>query len=281
MEQEKIMKIYHVKTQQAYDELMSELEGKGYEWLSGYKPTEYNYWEENKEDSCINILGKYIGFMNIERSKNQYPNIPIIEYKAKGESVTQEEMKQNIFDWARDVSVAVESFARGMYEAEADLQEAKSSAKKLIEKIDEYLESQEPKFKVGDYVALHAFNKEVAKIEKIYGDKLHGLWYNTKSKNIEQDYYFGSGTAVKHATPTEISEYEAALIFYKHGRNPFEVKKGDILRDDKGTLLFVDTPSVWKKEYFTSGRYTFLKTVEEYNEWLHVDDELLGADDEN
>lgn len=37
------MKIYNVKTQQDYDSLMSELEVKGYEWLSGYKPTEYDY----------------------------------------------------------------------------------------------------------------------------------------------------------------------------------------------------------------------------------------------
>ena len=79
------MKIYHVERQRYYDALMSELEEKGYEWFSGYKPTEYNYWEENKEDSCIIISSKYITFINIEQSKKQHPNIPVIEYKAKGE----------------------------------------------------------------------------------------------------------------------------------------------------------------------------------------------------
>ena len=79
------MKIYHVKTQQNYDTLMSELEEKGYKWLSGRKPTSKNYWEQNKDNSCIDILGKYITFMNIEQSKKQHPNIPVIEYKAKGE----------------------------------------------------------------------------------------------------------------------------------------------------------------------------------------------------
>ena len=75
------MKIYHVKTQQSYNELMSELEEKGYKWLSGHEPTSKKYWILYKENSCINISSKYITFMNIEQSKNQYPNIPIIEYK--------------------------------------------------------------------------------------------------------------------------------------------------------------------------------------------------------
>ena len=83
--EEKIMKVYHVETQQAYDELMNELEEKGHRWLTGVKPTEHNYWEEYKKDSCVIIPSKYITFNNIEQSKKQHPNIPIIEYKAKGE----------------------------------------------------------------------------------------------------------------------------------------------------------------------------------------------------
>ena len=79
------MKNYHVETQEAYDELMIELEEKGYKWLSGRKPTDFNYWEQNKGNTCINISSKYITFMNIEQSKKQHPDIPIIEYKAKGE----------------------------------------------------------------------------------------------------------------------------------------------------------------------------------------------------
>ena len=84
------MKIYHVETQQNYDALMIELEEKGCEWLSGYKPTEYNYWEENREDSCVNILGKYIAIMPIEHCKKLHPSDHIIEYKAKGENMPQE-----------------------------------------------------------------------------------------------------------------------------------------------------------------------------------------------
>ena len=181
--------------------------------------------------------------------------------------MTNEEMKQKLHENALDVFVKVRPFHKSISEAEADLQEAKSSAKKLIEKIDEYL-SQNPEFKVGDYVAIHAFNKEITKIEKIYSENLHGLWYDTESESIRLDYYFGGGTAVKHATPTEIAEYEAALNFHKHGRKPFEIKEGDILRDDKGNIFFVGFPNNFKKECFARGIYTFLKTSEEYNEWL-------------
>lgn len=49
-------------------------------------------------------------------------------------------------------------------------------------------------------------------------------------------------------------------------------KKGDILRDDEGKILIsvlsTDLPKNLKKRYFTSGKYTLLKTAEEYNEWL-------------
>ena len=79
------MKIYHTATQQDYDTLMSELEVKGYKWLIGYKPTSKDYWNEDKENTCIVILGKYINFMDIEHCKKRHPSDPIIEYKAKGE----------------------------------------------------------------------------------------------------------------------------------------------------------------------------------------------------
>ena len=192
--------------------------------------------------------------------------------------MTQEEMKHNILDWARDVSVAVESFARDIkFEmkkstVESDLKEAKTSAKKLIEKIDECLESLKPKFKVGDYVTVYVNGKEkIAKIDELTenNSKAHGLWYDRTLVNIKQDYWFPSGlNEFRHARPSEIAEYKVALTFHKHGSKPFEVKEGDILRDDEGNIFSVNVPGVWNKENFTSGDYTFLKTAEEVNEWL-------------
>lgn len=241
------MTIYHVETQEDYNALMVELEVKGYKWLSGHEPTAFNYWEQNKESSCIIISNKYITFMNVEQSKKQHPNIPIIEYKPKGENMTQEEMKQELKEILHDVTVAVCWGLIDTSTVEADLLEAKSSAKKLIEKIDEYLETLKPEFKVGDYVTVYVNKKEkIAKIDELdelteNNSKAHGLWYDRTLVNFKQDYWFTSGlNKFRHARPSEIAEYKAALNFHERGRKPFEVKEGDILRDDEGNILIND-----------------------------------------
>ena len=131
----------------------------------------------------------------------------------------------------------------------------------------------EPDFKVGDYVTYSGvFENKIAKVDSINEDELHGLWYGQEKESIRQDWWLKGRHTARHATQKEIAEYESALTFNKHGRKPFEVKKGDLLGDDEDNIFFVDFPNNWKKESFTSGRYTFLKTVEEYNEWLGADD---------
>ena len=193
--------------------------------------------------------------------------------------MTQKEMQHNIFDQARDVSVAVESFYRDIkFEVkkstvEADLQEAKSSAKKLIEKIDEYLESQKPEFKVGDYVTVDVKGrKKIAKIDALRESKeeAHGLWYDKTKVNVKQDYWFlAEGSKFRHARPSEIAEYESALTFHKLGRKPFELKRGDVVYlkgYDKN--IFLDSGNIYKKHNFIDGDVVLVKTVEEVNEWL-------------
>ena len=107
------MKIYHVNTREAYDELMIELEEKGYSWLTGQKPTYFRYWEKYGVNTCVRTLGKCINFSTIEWYKKEYPDTPVIEYKEKGETkMTNEEMKQKIHGLATYVSIAAESLAR-------------------------------------------------------------------------------------------------------------------------------------------------------------------------
>lgn len=191
--------------------------------------------------------------------------------------MTQEEMKQNILNWATDASVAVESFARDMSEAEADLQEAKSSAKKLIEKIDEYLETLKPKFKVGDYVSIVVDGtKKITKISD-RDEKTHitqGLWYDESKGIFEQYFWYLGKSEGANATPEEIKEYESALSFHKHGRKSFEVKRGDVVYlkgYDKN--IFLDSGNIYKKHNFVNGDVVLVKTAEEVNEWLGVADE--------
>ena len=157
-------------------------------------------------------------------------------------------------------------------------QEAKLYAKKLIEKIGEFLESRKPEFKVGDYATVEVSGRKIiAKIDELTENKTaFGLWYDEPKNIVKQDFWFlTEGNIFSHSTPEEIAEYEVALTFHKHGRKPCEVKGGDILRDDEGNILInddnilsADFPKNLKKQYFTSGRYTFLKTAEEVNEWL-------------
>lgn len=192
--------------------------------------------------------------------------------------MTQEEMKHNILDWAKDVSVAVESFARGISNAEANLKEAKSSAKKLIENIDEYLETLKPKFKVGDYVTVYLTDRKIiARIDEltVNNPKAHGLWYDLTLVNVKQDYWFVSGkNKARHATDGEIAEYKTAMNFHKHGRKPFELKRGDVIYlkgYDKN--IFLDSGNIYKKHNFIDGDVALVKTAEEVNEWLGVTNE--------
>ena len=95
------MKIYHTETQEDYDALMVELEGKSYIWASGRKPTESKDWVDHKENTGVviekRITRAYIGVLKLE-----YPNIPITKYKAKAETsvkFTKENVKKVIDEY--------------------------------------------------------------------------------------------------------------------------------------------------------------------------------------
>lgn len=82
----KDMKIYHVETQEDYDDLMTELEEQGYMWKSESIPTFTQNWNTFKGNTYIALNKKskrltygYMGLADIN-----YPDIPIIKHKAKG-----------------------------------------------------------------------------------------------------------------------------------------------------------------------------------------------------
>ena len=273
------MKIYNTKTQAAYDALMTELEEQGFNWINGKKPTYYRYWEQFKENTCIEIVGKEMTVGSLGYYKEEYPNETIIEYKAKGETkMTNEEMKQNIHGLATHVSIAAEYLARDIkFEmkkstVEADLKEAKSSAKNLIEKIDEYLENLKPKFKVGDYVVED--EKYITKIEKINSKGIpKGHFYDREINHLSLTSVSVSSSTARLATPEEIVEYKVALIFYKHGRKPFEVKEGDLIEYPNGHNIMIYYPEIFSKADFLNDGFKLIKTAEEVNEWLGAEDE--------
>jgi len=81
------VKIYHVETQEDYDDLMIKLEDQGYLWISGDKPTAKNCWLECQEETviCLNeVIDREMRFSSLGYTKREYPEIPIIKHKAKG-----------------------------------------------------------------------------------------------------------------------------------------------------------------------------------------------------
>ena len=130
----------------------------------------------------------------------------------------------------------------------------------------------EPEFKVGDYVV--QYDNYITKIDEI--DELGYLIGRTYKVDVRtlaiSNNYVVSKTA-RIATPEEILEYESALNFHNHGREPFEVMVDDIIRDSKGKKRYVAIPGRWRKEQFTRHGCTLLATAEEVNEWLGVSDD--------
>ena len=193
--------------------------------------------------------------------------------------MTNEEMKQKIHGLATYVSIATESLARDIkFESkestvEFDLQEAKSSAEKLIEHIDEYLKYLKPKFKVGDYVTDTSDDDPfICKIEKFVGNDISGKWYCVSNKYFDRLFRLPISDS-RLSTPEEIAEYESALTFHKHGRKPFEVKQGDLIRTPSEKFTLILYPENYTKEEFLDYGWEFLKTAEEVSEWLGVSDE--------
>lgn len=78
------MKIYHVKTQEAYDELMVKLKNKGCETF------EMNISSYYRGDCCVDVDGKDVSHGGLEFYKKEYPHIAIQEYKAKSKYKTDE-----------------------------------------------------------------------------------------------------------------------------------------------------------------------------------------------
>lgn len=102
-EMKKQMKIYHVETQEDYDDLMIKLEEQGYRWLTGEKLSSANGWNGSEEETSIH-LNKYKdytvthGFISTARENN--PDIPIIKHKAKGvKQMEKVVVPQYVADW--------------------------------------------------------------------------------------------------------------------------------------------------------------------------------------
>lgn len=238
------MKNYHTATQEDYNALMIELENKGCMWYEE-KPTAKNYWPKNEEKTYVMEENGYLTYGRMEPSYRElYSKEPFIDYKAKGENMLNTECKQCHKKWHHD-----------------NAKYCSMCGKRLV---------AEPEFKVGDYVKNDPW---IGKVEQKGMNILIGSYYDKKDNKILSNFYAVDCDETQHATPEEIAEYEAALTFHKHGREPFEVKNGDLIRTPSEKFTFILNPENYTKEEFLDYRWEFLKTAEEVNKWLGADDE--------
>ena len=132
----------------------------------------------------------------------------------------------------------------------------------------------EPKFKSGDVVASKVFSDGSSSLVRLNEDltncftSVYGFWYTKSDCDIVEASFEVFKEYTRHATPEEIAEYESALQFHKHGRNPFELKWGDLIKDGNSNRGVVVNPYIYIKEMFYKSGYELLATVEEVDEWL-------------
>ena len=114
----------------------------------------------------------------------------------------------------------------------------------------------DPEFKSGDIVASQVFSDDSFSLVRLNKDltnrltPVDGLWYTKRDCDITDMSLGVFKKDTRHATPEEIAEYKAALNFHKHGRKPFEVKKGDLIRTPSEKFTLILYPENYTKEEF-------------------------------
>jgi len=104
------IKIYHVETQEDYDDLMIKLEEQGCMWRGRHLPTtQKKNWSKYKKSTYIALYedSKVLGFGSMSYIYSVYPEYPknIIKYKAKGVNKMEKVVvPQFVVKWFENVS---------------------------------------------------------------------------------------------------------------------------------------------------------------------------------
>ncbi len=138
----------------------------------------------------------------------------------------------------------------------------------------------EPEFKSGGVVASQVFSDGSFGLVRLNEDltncftSVDGFWYTKRDCDIVETSFGVFKEDTRRATPEEIAEYESALNFHKHGREPFEVKRSDaVYLKGYDKNIFLDSGNIYKKHNFVDGDVVLIKAAEEIDEWLGADDD--------
>ena len=90
------MKIYHTRTQEDYNSLMVELEKQGFRWVGFYggKPTKESYYKVYTSETTITTYTDEIRYGWLKEDMENYPDEPIIKYKADKKQETNDFIKE-------------------------------------------------------------------------------------------------------------------------------------------------------------------------------------------
>lgn len=181
----------------------------------------------------------------------------------------EKQFKQQSLDLATNIATALGNIGFGLNLKDEELTEMQKLVKEFDETLTEFIDSRKPKpkFKVGDYIV----NKDggakwIGEIIEVDGKRTMCNWYDVLMNKIRTNTSLWDENSI-HATPEEISEYKTALNFHKHGRKPFEVKEGDLVKIPSGGKQIVAYAEVLTKPDFANG-WELIKTEKEVNEWL-------------
>ncbi|EUJ23491.1 hypothetical protein MFLO_15865 [Listeria floridensis FSL S10-1187] len=88
--------IYHTPTQEAFNELVQELEAAGYLWTGKALPTSINNWYRLQEETCVRTYSdqKILSYDDLSYYKEYFNDVPIIEYKTKKERSLEHDFKK-------------------------------------------------------------------------------------------------------------------------------------------------------------------------------------------
>ena len=85
--------IYHLPTQAHEDDFLKQADKQGLEWETGHDASYLRYWDDCKEQYCINVTNTGLGYSDKEfyQTDDKFNQLPIVEWKTE---LTKEQVEK-------------------------------------------------------------------------------------------------------------------------------------------------------------------------------------------
>lgn len=184
------MKAINPKTQWEYDKLMEIFEYKGWVINGNMKPTDFNFFPENKENTCIQYWN-YSDFGDIKSFKENWHEIISFQEFLELEGYIEVEDKDwslmIIKDW--NVSVEKEKTVEDLRNENNALKAQNKQYKKEKERVERKLKLENDEFSRIKWEEIEA-KEEIARLRRLIVEKEKQKYWinNNQSKHDEFNY---------------------------------------------------------------------------------------------